>query len=374
MATAAKPLRPLWAELDFQALAHNLAVVRGLAGQRRLIASVKANAYGHGAVPVGRELARLGVETLWTGSIDEARAMRAAGIGARLLLFGGYLPADIPELLQHELTPTIYDRAGAEAVSAAASGPTAIYVKVDSGLGRLGAPLPDAEDLIRAIAALPNLVIEGIYTHLPFGSVAGRDWAREKYAAFAALLARLAARDIKPAVTQVWASSGLLAGLPDVCNAVCVGHLLYGLSPIAADVAPADALRPVLTAIKTRLIHVAHHAAGEDSAIGARYGMKNARVIGVVPLGLGDGMRSAAPGRTMSLLVRGRRAPVIGVSLEHTTLDLTGIDSPQVGDEAIVIGASDGLANSTKTLADWFGCSELEAVMTFSKRPGTGTA
>ena len=374
MATAGEHLRPLWAELDFEALAHNLAMVRGLAGQRRLIASVKANAYGHGAVPVSRALSRLGVDTLWTGSIDEALAIRAAGIGARLLLFGGYLPADIPALLRHDLTPTIYDRAGAEAASAAARGPTAIYVKVDSGLGRLGVPLPEADDLIRTIAALPNLVIEGIYSHLPFGSLAGRDWAREKYDAFAALLARLAARDIKPAVTQVWASSGLLAGMPDVCNAVCVGHLLYGLSTVAADVATASTLRPVLTAIKTRLIHVAHHAAGEDIAIGAHYGMKNARVTGVVPLGLGDGMRGAAPGQAMSLLVRGRRAPVIGVSLEHTTLDPTGIDSPQVGDEAIVVGARDGLSNSTQTLADWFGCGELEAVMTFSKRIGTGVA
>jgi alanine racemase len=374
MTTAGKPLRPLWAELDLDALAHNLAVVRRLAGQRRLIASVKANAYGHGAVSVGRELARLGVDTLWTGSIDEARAMRAAGIGARLLLFGGYLPADIPALLQHELTPTIYDRAGAEAVSAAARRPTAIYVKVDSGLGRLGVPLPEAEDLIRAIAALPDLVIEGIYTHLPFGSVAGRDWAREKYAVFTALLARLAARGIKPALTQVWASSGLLAGLPDVCNAVCVGHLLYGLSTVAADVAAASDLRPVLAAIKTRLIHIAHHAAGGDIAIGAHYGMKNARVTGVVPLGLGDGMRSGAPGQAMSLLVHGRRAPVIGVSLEHTTLDLTGIDSPQVGDEATIVGMSDGLSNSFKDLAEWFGCGELEAVMTFSKRIGTGAA
>ena len=90
-----------------------------------------------------------------------------------------------------------------------------------------------------------------------------------------------------------------------------------------------------------------------DIAIGAHYGMKNARVTGVVPLGLGDGMRSAAPGQAMSLLVHGRRAPVIGVSLEHTTLDLTGIDSPQVGDEAIVVGASDGLSNSVKDLAGW---------------------
>lgn len=151
-----EPLRPLWMELDFEALAHNLGVVRRLAGRRRLIASVKANAYGHGAVAIARELTRLGVDTLWTGSIDEALAIGAAGVDARILLFGGYLPKEIPVLISHGFTPTICDRAGAEAVSIAASGPTPVYVKVDSGLGRLGVPLADAAELILGIAACPT--------------------------------------------------------------------------------------------------------------------------------------------------------------------------------------------------------------------------
>jgi alanine racemase len=367
MAQSSETLRPLWVDIDLTALRHNLAVVRRLAGARRLIASVKANAYGHGAVPITRELVRLGVDTLWTGSIDEALAIRAASIDARILLFGGYLPGDIPALLRRGLVPTIYDHAGARAVSAAAAEPTPIYIKVDAGLGRLGIPVADAEGLITEIAALSRIVIEGIYTHLPFGDAAGRDRACENYGAFAALVERLAAKGIRPAVTQVWASSGLLADLPDACNAVCVGHLLYGLSPVSADVASAADLRPVLTAIKTRLIHIAHRGAGSIGG-GSAYGMRNAQVTGVVPLGLTDGMRNAASGEVASLLVRGRRAPVLGVSLEHTTLDLTGIDSPQVGDEVTLLGRCDGLANTFQDLARWFGCGELEALMSFSGR------
>src|SRR5262245_573289 len=365
--TSSEPIRPVWVEIDLPALGHNLAFVRRLAGSRGLIASVKANAYGHGAVPIARELVRLGVDALWTGSIDEALAIRDAGIDARILLFGGYLPGDIPALRRHRLTPTIYDSPGAQAVSAAAAGPTPIYIKVDAGLGRLGVPIADAEELIAQIAAQPRVVVEGVYTHLPFGDAAGRDWAREKYAAFAALLERLAAKGIRPAVTQVWASSGLLAGLPDACNAVCVGHLLYGLSPVAPSVAAAGELRPVITAIKTRLVHAAHRTAG-SAAGGNAYGMRNAEITGVVPLGLADGMRNPASGQVVSLLIRGRRAPVLGVSLEHTTLDLTGIDSPQVGDEAILIGRSDGVSSSFHDLARWFGCGELEAMMSFSGR------
>ena len=370
---ADEPLRPLWMELDLGALEHNLGIVRSLAGRRRLIASIKANGYGHDAVAMADALTRLGVDTLWTGSLDEASAIRAAGMATRILLFAGYLPADIPELLDRGLTPTIYDWDGATAVGKAASAATSVYIKVDSGLGRLGVPLPDAEALIPRIAGLPNLVIEGIYTHLPFATTVGRDWALARAAEFTALLARLEKAGIKPAVTQLWASSGLLCELPDSCNAVCVGHLLYGLSPVGDAVAPARGLRPVLAAIKTRLVHVAHHAAGRDLAIGGSYGMKNARVAGVVPLGLGDGMRNAAPGQEVSLIVNGKRAPVLGVSLEHTTLDLTGIESAQVGDEVLVVGSSNGLSNSFRDLARWFGCGELEAVMTFSRRLATAS-
>lgn len=365
---APDPLRPLWMELDLDALAHNLAVVRRLAGRRRLIASIKANGYGHDAVTMADALVRFGIDTLWTGSPDEASAIQSAGIKARILLFAGYLPSDIPELLARGFTPTVYDWDGALAVSKTAAIPAPVFVKVDSGLGRLGVPLSDADDLIRRIAGLPNLAIEGIYTHLPFATAAGRDWALARSAEFEALLDRLAKAGIKPTVTQVWASSGLLCELPDGCNAVCVGHLLYGLSPMSDDVAPARGLRPVMTAIKTRLVHVAHHAAGRDLAIGGHYGMKNARVTGVVPLGLGDGMRAAKSGETMSLIVGGRRAPVLGVSLEHTTLDLTDVGPAQVGDAVVIMGSDAGVTNSFKDIARWFGCGELEAVMSFSSR------
>jgi alanine racemase len=121
-------------------------------------------------------------------------------------------------------------------------------------------------------------------------------------------------------------------------------------------------------AIKTRLIHIAHHPAGRDVAIASAYGLMNARVTGVVPFGLGDGMRRAAAGQAMSLLVNGRRAPVLGVSLEHTTLDLTGLDEAQVGGEVVVMGESGSARNSFKDLARWFGCGELEAAMAFSKK------
>jgi alanine racemase len=151
--------------------------------------------------------------------------------------------------------------------------------------------------------------------------------------------------------------------MPDICSTVCVGHLLYGLSTVSEDIAQATELKRALSAIKARLIHVAHHAAGEDLAINSGYGGRNARVTGVVPLGLGDGMRNPVDGQGLTFQLRGRPSPVLGVSLEHTTLDLTGIGTAEVGDEVTVVGPA---SNSVKDLARAFGCSELEALMSFS--------
>ncbi|MGH6933538.1 MAG: alanine racemase, partial [Dongiaceae bacterium] len=182
-----RSLRPAWVEIDLAALAHNLAVARRLAGSRRLIASVKANGYGHGAVLMSTALAKLGVDCLWTGSLDEAIEIKLAGLAARIIMFGGYTPVQMPELLGQGLVPTIYDEAGAKAVTGAADSPAAVFVKVDSGFGRLGVPIVDAFDLILGIAALPNVAIEGIYTHLPFSDAAGREWARGCHGGFESL-------------------------------------------------------------------------------------------------------------------------------------------------------------------------------------------
>jgi alanine racemase len=196
-ASLRQPERPLWMEIDPAALAHNLAYVRRLAGKRRLIASVKANAYGHGAVEFARRLETLGIDTLWTGSIAEAIALREAGVKARILLFAGYLPAEIPQLLARGFVPTIYDREGALAVNRAAHSPAPIYVKVDSGLGRLGVPLPEAES--HREMAPPNIQIEGVYSHLP-----GRcRWPRLGTGALSRLRAFWSARQwASPAVTR----------------------------------------------------------------------------------------------------------------------------------------------------------------------------
>lgn len=362
-------VRPNRAEFDLAALRHNLREVRSLAGpEAKIIAALKANAYGHGAAAVARTLADGGdTFALATGSFEDALAIRGAGVGLPILMFGGALPEAAPTLLAHDLVPTVYDLAAAKAVSAAAeaAGRTAaVYVKVDAGLGRLGAPLPDALDFLRAVRSLPRLRLEGVYTHLSFFDEAEREWARGRLRAFDGLLRDIDAAGIDVPVSQALASSCLLAGLASQGNAVCPGHLLYGVSSVAPSVADPSAFRPVLRAVKSRLIHAGPPKAGMRGAAGH----DTPRHIGVIPLGLADGYRPPLPGRAAFALVDGRRAPIRGVSLEHLTLDLSARPAAGVGDEVVLLGESGGESITLADLAGWQGVRAHQVLMAFDRR------
>lgn len=304
---------------------------------------------------------------MWTGHVGEAIKLRQVGIKTKIILFGGYLPDAIPELLAHELIPTVYDRAGVTAITEAARRrPLAVYVKIDAGLGRLGVSLTEAESLIRSLAATPGVYLEGIYTHLPFSDREGQAWAQRASRGFALLLEALRTSGIVPPVTQLWGSSGLLAGLGDPSSAVCVGHLLYGLSPFADAGSPAVA-RPVCTAIKAALIHVRQERPGGRPATGG-YGRAGAAITGVLAVGRSDGMPMLSGDARPEVLVRGRRAPVIGVSLEHTILDLTKVADAEVGDTAVLVGTDGAEEITSGEWATGWNSTPLSLLMGFSGR------
>lgn len=273
----------------------------------------------------------------------------------------------MPDVLRYGFAPTVCDLATARAFSAAAPGPAPVWVKVDSGLGRIGVPLGEAAQFVRSIAALPNVVVEGLYTHLPFADESGRRWAQDRCRAFGALIAELAESGVRPATTQALSSAGILAGLEDGCNAVCPGHALYGLPAAAADVADGSAFRPVLRSVKTRLIQVTPSSIPRQAGIGGAISLPAGSVTGVAPFGRTDGYRAPQPGARAAVLVRGRRVTVRGVSLEHTTLDLTGVDAA-VGDEVVVLGQQEAGTIAAAEIAAWQGASADDVVLAFDRR------
>ena len=365
-------VHPGWALYDLDRLRANLAGIRRRIGPgRACIAALKGNAYGHGVLPVARALDGEGLAAFMTGSFDEACRLRAERLRTPVVMFAGALPAGMADLVGAGLVPTLVDRAGADAAARAAPPGEAVpvYVKVNAGLGRLGVPLDAAEGFLDELAAMQRLEVRGLYTHLPFGDARGRDWAEGRLAAFDALLARLAARGRTPSLTQARASACVAAGLSDGANAVCVGHRLYGLSPFLDDsLADLSVYRPVLAEVGSRLMQVSAHPQGSDIAIGGSYGLRHGRRTGVAPIGVAQGLVRPVPGSRPQALIRGRRAPILAVSLEHLVLDLADIGDAAVGDVVRLLGGDGDAAIGLNELAAWFGMTALDTAMALSGR------
>jgi alanine racemase len=359
---------PGWMEMDLGALLQNLDVIRGhLKPHMKIIASVKANAYGHGVVPVAAALSAVGVDCLATGSFADAVAIRNAGVETPVLLFAGVDRTAATAVIRFRLTPTIYDLESARTYSEAASGPVGVYVKVDAGFGRLGVPLDEAQSLIRRVAALPRLEVEGVYTHVPFADQAGLVWATARLGAFLDLLEALRRDGIQPAITQALSSSGILAGIEDHCSAVCPGHALYGLQTLEPGVGDAVNLGPVLRAVRTRVIDRKRWRRPASVGLGGHAAVRAGETTGVVSFGMNQGYYGSRQ-QEAALVVRGRRAPVLCVSLEHTTIDVTGIPDVELGSEASIIGGSDGDAVTLTDIARWQERTPLEVALSFSGR------
>ena len=351
---------PLVMEVDLQAISNNLSVVRERAARgRMLVAVLKAGAYGHGAVEVARTVAAGGADLLATGSICDARAIRAAGVPTPLVLFGASLPEAAVEAVCEGFLPSVDRAEVVTAISEATAAETPIFVKVDGGFGRLGVPLGEAYAFVSWAAAQPRIRVYGIHTHPTFQDSHGLAWAGSRVREFEDLIDGLAADGIEVPVSQAVTSPGVVAGLTDRLSAVAVGHLLFGLSPVAADLAErfrAFGVRPALRAIRAQLAHVGPCPAGETAAAYLRHGVVR---TGVMPFGLWLGYRGPSGDGTAAVLVRGRRVPVLRICLDNAVLDLSRIADAAVGDEVVVIGAQGEERITLEEVAAWQGVSPL---------------
>jgi alanine racemase len=346
-------------ELDLGALRRNYACVASrLPLGTGILGSVKANAYGHGVVTVAHALQELGAFGVATASIPDAMKLKESGVTCRIVLFGGYLPEAARDLAALGITLTVHN-----AESAAAVPPhSPVFVEVDAGLGRLGLPLADAERLIRDTLA-NTLVIEGIYTHLPFHHPGGEAWARAALERFRVFVDDLAAKGVRIPVVQALSSPGIAAGLPLSGNAVCLGRLLYGLVP-SVGAAGDWGLEPVLRSASTRIVQTRTHS--EDTRIGAggRHIVRAGDTTAVIPFGRSAG-NLADPANGPVAVHRGRRVPIISVSLEHAILNLRGA-SASVGDIVVLLGGPDEPV-SLDELSRWSHLDPLGALVALDR-------
>jgi len=333
-----------WAEVDLDALAHNVRALKGKVGKARLMAVVKANAYGHGAVGVSRASDRLAVIC-----IDEGEQLRQAGITAPVLVMG-YVPLDqVDRVVELSLTPAICSYQFALALAKAAARRNTrvpVHIKVDTGLNRYGLPPREAIALGHAVAAMPNLILEGLFTHFACADEADQTYTQQQFRDFLAVAQQLPEVPIRHV-----ANTAALLSLPETAlDMVRPGLGLYGCYP-SPHQGNSLTLRPVLS-LKSLIVRLTPVAEGQGVSYGLTWRAKRPSLIALVMCGYGDGLPRALSNRGC-VLIRGQRAPIVGrVCMDMCMADVTDIPDVAVGDEAVFIGRQGDEAIAVEEVAD----------------------
>jgi alanine racemase len=349
--------RRAWAEIDLDAVRHNARVLTEVSAPARLCAVVKAGAYGHGATEVARAALEGGATWLAVALVEEGLELRAAGITAPVLLLSQPPLAAMPEVVVGALTPTIYTRAGLDALRAAvqAADPgrrCAVHVKVDTGMHRVGADADQALELARAVAAEPHFDLEGFWTHLAVADDVDDPYTAGQVARYQKALDALADAGVRPPLRHAANSAGTMWHPASRYDLVRCGIALYGLAPDATgiDRCPASRLRAAL-ALKARVSHVRTLRSGERLSYGLRYQLERDSVIATVPIGYADGVTRALAAVGGEVLIGGRRRPIAGtVTMDQLMVDCGPAAAVAVGDEVVLIGRQ---GSETITAWDW---------------------
>jgi len=341
-----------WVEVDHAAIVDNLAALRRLAGPaKQVIAVVKANAYGHGAVAVAHTLLAAGAERLAVATLGEALELREAGIDASITVLWGIGEPEAGPAVAAGLETIVYDAAGIDLVAraaAAAAARASVQLKIDSGLGRQGADPADAVDLGLRVARSRHLRLTGTFSHL---AIPGEDdaYTDVQLLRLARALDAMRSAGIDPGLVHVAATGGILAGAGAFADAVRPGLGLYGLVPGWATTRD-HGLRPAL-ALKARPLRIFDLPAGAPIGYGLRYRAEGATRIATLGIGYGDGW-PRAHANNGRVLVRGRAAPIVGaISMDGITVDLGQNDDVTYEDEFVLIGEQMGAHISADEVA-----------------------
>jgi Alr-MurF fusion protein len=357
------PGRPTWLEVDLDAIAHNVRRVVEMVGPNvTVLAVLKADGYGHGMVRVARTALNNGARYLGVASVSEGIVLRRAGISAPILVLG-FTPAwQARDLVLNSLSATVFNLDVAQAIGRASremDRPVSVHVKVDSGMGRLGLLPDEVLPFVRALQQMPGLVMEGIFTHF---SVADSDPVYTNYQLdrFRAVLEMLDKADFRFPLVHAANSAAILTLRESHFSLVRLGIAMYGLHPSGQTRLPDD-FRPALS-FKTQVAQMRRLPPGSYVSYGNTYQTTGEQWIAVLPVGYADGFRRA-PRHWGEVLVRGRRAPIVGrVCMDQTMIDVTTIPGVRQGDEVVLIGEQGKEKITAEDVAERLGTINYEVV------------
>jgi alanine racemase len=372
------------AEIHLAAIAHNVRELRRITSpSARLMAVIKADGYGHGAVPVAICALQNGADALGVARIEEGQRLREAGIRAPVLIFGYCHPDSAESLIDYDLTATVYSFQTAALLSDWATARRTsirVHIKIDTGMGRIGL-LPDALEIgasatappaalcreIARIFRLPGLEVEGIYTHFACADTADGAYTRQQLKLFLEVTNHLQHSGIHIPIRHA-ANSGALIGYPEThLDMVRPGISLYGLYPSAQVDKNRLSLQPAMT-FKASVIQLKAVPSGFSISYGATYKTDTPTRIATVSAGYADGVNRLLSSRGQ-MLVRGKRVPVVGrVCMDLTLIDVGHVPDADIGDEVVIFGRQQGATLHVDEIAATCGTINYEVVTGISER------
>jgi alanine racemase len=366
-------VRPVWAGVDLGAISENVAALRAMAAPAALCAVVKADGYGHGAVPVARAALAGGADVLAVALVAEGVELRDAGIDAVVLVLSQASADEIDTLVESDLDATVYTESGVAGLVAAAhragrsaDRPVRVHLKVDTGMHRVGVQPAEAAAMARTIADEPSLELRSVFTHCAVADEPGNPFTAAQLERFDAVLADIAAAGVEVPCTHAANTAAAIDHPAARRDLVRCGIGIYGLDPAPA-LAGRVPLRPAMS-LHARVSHVKRVAAGEGISYGLRYRPSVETTIATVPLGYADGLPRRLGSNGGTVLVGGTPRPIAGsVTMDQILVDC-GDDPVEVGDEVVLIGRQGSAVIGAEDWADLLDTIAYEVVCGISPR------
>ncbi|MFD0697783.1 alanine racemase [Paenibacillus sp. GCM10027628] len=369
--------RPTWVEISLDALRSNIeGFQKVLPEGMKLMAVVKADAYGHGAVAVSKEAIAVGVDYLGVAFFDEALELRNAGITAPILVLGYTPPEGVEMAREQDITIAVYSREVLDALRKQAqeqkdpeqAKKLKIHVKLDTGMGRLGLNTEkDAIPFIEQALALPNVVVEGLFTHYANADEIDKTYTIEQYRRFERIVDHFKKKEIEFPFIHAGNSAAAI-DLPNLTySMVRLGISMYGLYPSEEVNKQKIELKPVLS-LKTGIVHLKTLPPNSGISYGTIYFTKSDEKIATLPIGYADGF-SRMLSTKAEALIRGRRVPIVGrICMDQCMANVTEVPDVQAGDEVVLVGEQDGERITVEDVAGQLGTINYEFICMISHR------
>ncbi len=364
-----------WAEIDLDSLRHNFQVIeQHVAPGTKILAVIKADAYGHGAVPLAKLYTQMGADYFAVATLDEVIQLRNANISTPILILG-HTPCEYAGQLAHyDVTQTVYDIEDAKRLSDIAQQlgkRVRVHIKIDTGMSRIGVMYQDSQrnktafDTVQAICQLPGLEPEGIFTHFAVSDEAGDPFTFTQFQLFTELIDQLQAEGITFPIRHC-SNSGAILNYPQMhLDMVRAGLILYGVFP--TNVVEDFDLRPAMS-LKTTVANVKYIEKGTTVSYGRKFTAGRRMQLATIPVGYADGISRVLSGR-ISVIVNGTLAPVVGnICMDQCMVDISSIPGVQIGDEVTIFGGNADRWNLLEHLADAWGTINYEVLCQISKR------